>query len=303
MSVWFLYVLSIKHGLKYDLVSNFSMNISFFTVSLFSLVVLGITSSAYAEEYVITIPTGAANENSPYFWSEKSTGVTTGEIIVFSGDSVTWKNADTAFHTITSVSRSGEKLPLTSDDEDSLFDSGFFTAGKSYTKQFDDFGDFYYYCSLHPWMNGVVHVVSNTGSVQSIDKVASGLSSDGLGFEVKYILDTTLVNAVHVNPDEKTLTFTISGSSETDQITLVLPEELIENPNSIWLDGELVTNFQKETTSSGTKLIVPIDSTSREIKIMGSHVIPEFGFLAISILSISIMSILFLTRSKLSMFR
>ena len=270
------------------------MKLSFFTVSLVSLVVLGITS-AYAEEYVITIPTGAANENSPYFWSEKSTGVTTGEIIIFSGDSVTWKNADTAFHTITSVTQSGE--------EDDLFDSGFFTAGKSYTRQFDDFGDYYYYCSLHPWMNGVVHVVSNTGSVKSIDKIASGLSSDGLGFEVKYILDTTLVNAVHVNPDEKTLTFTISGSSETDQITLVLPEGLIENPNSIWIDGEMITNFQKETTSSGTKLVIPIDSASREIKIMGSHVIPEFGFLAISILSISIMSILFLSRSKLLMFR
>ena len=79
--------------------------------------------------------------------------------------------------------------------------------------------------------------------------------------------------------------------------------ELIENTNSIWIDGEMVANFQKETTSSGTKLVLPIDSTSREIKIMGSHVIPEFGFLAISILSISIMSILFLTRSKLSMFR
>ncbi len=72
------------------------------------------------------------------------------------------------------------------------------------------------------------------------------MSSDGLGFEVKYILDTTLANAVHVNSDEKTLTFTISGPSETDQITLILPEELIENPNSIWVDGEMVANFQKK---------------------------------------------------------
>jgi predicted secreted protein with PEFG-CTERM motif len=290
-----LYVLSITYVLKYDLVSNFDMKLSFFMLCLFSLIVLGITSSAYAEEYAITIPTGASDENAPYFWSEKSTGVTTGEKTIFPGDYIIWKNADTAFHTITSVTQSGE--------EDDLFDSGFFTVGKSYTRQFNDYGDFYYYCSLHPWMNGIVHVVSNTGSVQSIDGIASGLSSDGLGFEVKYILDTNLANAVHVNSDEKTLTFTISGSSETDQITLILPEELIENPNSIWIDGEMVTSFQKETTSSGTKLVLPIDSTSREIKIMGSYVIPEFGFLAISILSISIMSILFLTRSKLSMFR
>lgn len=278
-------------GLKYDFIFDLDVRISFFISSLFFLTLIGITS-AHAEEYIITIPTGASDENAPYFWSEKSTGVTTGEITIFPGDSVTWKNADTAFHTVTSVTQSGE--------ENGLFDSGFFTAGKSYTLQFDDYGDSYYYCSLHPWMNGIVHVVSNTGSVQSIDRIASGLSTDGLGFEVKYILDTTLANAVYVNPDEKTLTFTISDSSETDQITLILPEELIENPNSIWIDGEMITTFQKETTSSGTKLVLPIDSTSREIKIMGSHVIPEFGFLSISILSIGIVSMLFLTRSRLS---
>jgi len=269
------------------------MKISLLALFLFSLSILGI-STAFAEEYHITIPTGASDENAPYFWSEKSTGATTGEITIFPGDSITWKNADTAFHTVTSVTQSGE--------EDDLFDSGFFTAGKSYTRQFDDYGDFYYYCSLHPWMNGIVHVVSNTGSVQSIDRVASGFSDDGLGFEVKYILDTNLANAVHVDPDEKTLTFTISGSSETDQITLVLPEGLIENPNSIWVDGNMIPNFQKETTSTGTKLVIPIDSDSREIKIMGSHVIPEFGFLTLSILSVGLVSVLFLTRSKLSIF-
>ena len=270
------------------------MKISLFIIFVFSVAFLGVNSSAFAEEYVISIPTGASDENAPYFWSEKSTGVTTGEITVFPGDSITWTNADTAFHTVTSVTQSGE--------EDDLFDSGFFTAGKSYTRQFDDYGDFYYYCSLHPWMSGIVHVVSNTGSVQSIDRVASGFSDDGLGFEVKYILDTPLANAVHVDPDEKTLTFTISGSSETDKVTLVLPEELIKNPNAVWVDGEMIENFQKEITSSGTKLVIPIDSSSREIKIMGSHVIPEFGFLALGILSIGLVSTLFLTRSRLSIF-
>jgi predicted secreted protein with PEFG-CTERM motif len=68
------------------------------------------------------------------------------------------------------------------------------------------------------------------------------------------------------------------------------------------VDGEM-TEFESEDTSSGTKLIIPITSDSQEIKIMGTKIIPEFGFFTISILSISIMSILFLTRSKLSMFR
>ena len=72
------------HGLKYDFVSNLDVRISFFISSLFFLTLLG-TTSAYAEEYTITIPTGASDENAPYFWSEKSTWVTTGEITIFPG--------------------------------------------------------------------------------------------------------------------------------------------------------------------------------------------------------------------------
>jgi plastocyanin len=56
-------------------------------------------------------------------------------ITIYPGDSVIWENADTAFHTITSVTQSGE--------ENGLFDSGFFTAGDSYTREFTELGDFF----------------------------------------------------------------------------------------------------------------------------------------------------------------
>jgi hypothetical protein len=152
-------------------------------------------------------------------------------------------------------------------------------------------------------MNGVIHVTKNLGSVQTIDKIASGYSDDGLGFEVKYILDTNLQNAVHVNPDEKTLTFTISGDTKNDQITFVLPTELIENPNTVWVDGTM-TDFDSEVTSTGTKLVIPIEPQSKEIKIMGAYVIPEFGLLAMAVLSIGLFSVLFLIKSKpLTLFR
>ena len=257
--------------------------------ALLAIIALGSSTLVYAEDYEIKIPSGASDPNAPFFWSEKSTGVTTGEITVYPGDSVTWFNADTAFHTITSVTQSGE--------EDDTFDSGFFTSGKSHTEQFDELGDFYYYCSLHPYMSGIVHVVKNPGSVQTIDRIASGYSDDGLGFKVKYILDTNLANAVHVDPDERTLTFTISGSSENEQLSLILPPKLIENPNTVWVDGTMA-DFEIEETSSGIKLIIPIDTDSREIKVMGAYVIPEFGFLAMGILSVGLISVLFLARSK-----
>ncbi|WP_428324121.1 cupredoxin domain-containing protein [Nitrosopumilus sp.] len=254
-------------------------------------------SFAFAENYEIKIPSGASDENFPYFWSQKDTGETTGIITVFPGDSVTWSNADTAFHTVTSINPTGEQMP-TPDDEDGLFDSGFFTAGKSYTHQFDDLGDFYYYCTLHPWMNGVVHVVLDPGSVKSIDRIASGYTDDGLGFEVKYFLDAHLAPAVHVNPDEKTLTFTLTGESNNEHLTITLPKELIDNPTTVWVDGNMV-EFESDSTISdntATQLVIPLDNTSREITIMGSKVIPEFGGIVLLILTISIISIIIFSK-------
>ena len=275
------------------------MRLSLFVIPLV-IAILPSGIFAFAETtYEITIPSGASDPNAPYFWSEKTTGVTTGIISIFPGDTIVWSNADTAFHTITSVSRSGENVLLSSEDEDGLFDSGFFTAGKSYERQFNELGIYYYYCSLHPWMHGAVYVTTNPGSVQSIDRVASGYSNDGLGFEVKYILDTNLQNAVHINPDENTLTFTISGDTENDQIVIILPPELIDNPNTVWVDN-VMTDFQTDTTATGIKLTIPLETDSKKIKIMGTHVIPEFGLLTMIVLSIGLLSTLFLIRSKIS---
>lgn len=268
----------------------------FFAIA--SLLIIPLSIEIFAQtEYEIKIPSGASDPNAPFFWSQKSTGVTTGEITVYPGDSVTWHNADTAFHTITSVSASS--IETGNFEVDGLFDSGFFTAGKSYTRQFNDLGDFYYFCSIHPYMNGVVHVIKNPGSVKTLDGVASGYSDDGLGFKIKYILDTNLQNAVHVNPDEKTLTFTISGDTENEQLTLILPIKLIENPNTVWVDGNMA-DFEIEDTATGKKLIIPISPHSKEIKVMGAKVIPEFGSISMLILVISIVSILGLSqRSKI----
>lgn len=273
------------------------MNVIFPVVafSLFLLTAISFTTFAFAETtYSIKIPSGSSDPGAPYFWSEKTTGNTTGKITVFPNDSVTWENADTAFHTITSVTQSGEI--------DGIFDSGVIDAGDSYTQQFLELGDFYYLCSVHPWMNGVVHVIQNPGSVQSLHNVGSGYDERGLGFEIKYILDVSLEPTVHVNPTEKTLTFRISDDPQIDQIIFVLPSELIKNPNAVWVDNNMV-EFESEMVSTGNKLFIPIEPTSKEIRIMGTYVIPEFGILAIGILSVGLFSSLFLLRSKFSLIK
>ena len=94
------------------------MRLALFVLPLLMAFVLGYGSAFAQATHTIVIPSDASDPEAPYFWSEQTTGATTGEIIVHPNDSVTWKNADTAFHTVTYVTQSCEI--------DDIFDSSFF---------------------------------------------------------------------------------------------------------------------------------------------------------------------------------
>jgi plastocyanin len=72
------------------------------------------------------------------------------EVTVAVGATVTWSNDDTAAHTVTSGN--------ISDGVDGLFDSSIFMSGTTFEFTFDDVGDYDYFCMVHPWMTGIVHV-------------------------------------------------------------------------------------------------------------------------------------------------
>lgn len=69
------------------------------------------------------------------------------KIIIKPGQSVTWINQDSAFHSVTSGTYDNPK-----DD----FDSGYLDPYQTYTLTFDNVGIVDYFCTLHPWMYGQV---------------------------------------------------------------------------------------------------------------------------------------------------
>ena len=70
-------------------------------------------------------------------------------ILTKKGNSVTWVNEDSAFHSVTSGFY---------ESPTELFDSGHLDPFESFTFTFDDVGDYDYFCTLHPWMKGLVTV-------------------------------------------------------------------------------------------------------------------------------------------------
>ena len=62
---------------------------------------------------------------------------------------VTWKNQDSAFHSVTSGNY---------ENPDGLFDSGHLDPDEIFSYKFEESGMYPYYCTLHPWMAGQIKV-------------------------------------------------------------------------------------------------------------------------------------------------
>ena len=73
------------------------------------------------------------------------------DVTVRAGEAVSWTNDDTVAHTVTSGNR---EVWITG-----VFDSGLMPAGAAYTNVFAEEGEYDYFCTLHPWMEGTVAVV------------------------------------------------------------------------------------------------------------------------------------------------
>jgi plastocyanin len=71
------------------------------------------------------------------------------EIVIYQGETVTWINDDSAFHTVTSGFY---------DESDGAFDSGQLDPAQIFSHKFEEGGFYDYYCRLHPWMDGQVIV-------------------------------------------------------------------------------------------------------------------------------------------------
>ena len=128
-------------------------NWSFDKIILFSLFVFLIPVTihdVYAETFDIVIPQGAANPaNLIHFLPS--------EITVSVNDKIRWINLDNSAHTTTSGSFQG--------GPDGIFNSGLMENSEVFPYIVDpsDIGTLSYYCTIHPWMNGIITVLDPEG--------------------------------------------------------------------------------------------------------------------------------------------
>jgi plastocyanin len=90
----------------------------------------------------IIIPDGAADQNLEFYYQPR-------EVTIPNDTSVTWVNQDSALHTATA--------------DNGSFDTGIIPIDANATVIITGSGKLDYHCTIHPWMQGTITVVSSSG--------------------------------------------------------------------------------------------------------------------------------------------
>ena len=216
-------------------------------------------------------------------------------VTIHPGGTVTWENTDNAAHTATSGSPT--------DGPDGVWDSSLMMVGGSYSATLDDEGTYPYFCMVHPWMQGTV-IVAAEAEEEHVEEAAPAPAAPAPAAPTMaaaedidpadYIKTSgASVTSITANSDDDTLVIGIDADDD-GELSVTLDSKVIE----AFDDGSyfvLVENEEVEFEQNGNKLTIPYEAGNEKIEIVGSHVVPEFGTIAMIILAVAIVSIIAIT--------
>jgi len=215
------------------------------------------------------------------------------------GGEAMWHNIDTAAHTVSSGTPA-EGL-------DDVFDSGLVAAGGMFSYKFEEAGTYDYFCMVHPWMTGIVTVSAEHEEMEGMEHDEMGgmegmeHSDEHAASGVEDISDqftaTTTSGVIHhigANSDDDTLLVHLFGADDDGKLEITLNSDIItpfdDGSYFVLVDGQEVEFMQM-----GNTLHIEYDAGAEKIEIVGSHVVPEFGTIAMIVLAVAIVSIIVLT--------
>ena len=268
--------------------------LSFSLLAVF--VVIAITPSAFADHTTATV-TNAPGSSVPGCEQTADGCFIPSTVTIDIGGEVTWENNDTAAHTITSGT------PV--EGPDGIFDSSLVITGSSFSHVFAEAGSYDYFCMVHPWMQGMV-MVSAEEMVHDeemahgdMEEMAHGDDHAAMGVEDlsdQFVATVTsgVIHHIGGNTDDSTLLVHLFGADDDGELEITLNSDII----TPFDDGSyfvLVEGQEVEFMQMGNTLHVDYEAGTEKIEIVGSHVVPEFGTIAMIVLAVAIISIIVIT--------
>jgi len=220
------------------------------------------------------------------------------------GGEAMWHNVDTVAHTVSSGTPA-EGL-------DDIFDSGLVLAGGMFSYKFEEAGTYDYFCMVHPWMTGIVTVSAEHDEMEEMghdemgdmghdemgdmehsdDHAASGVEDISDQFTAS--VTSGVIHHIGANSDDDTLLVHLFGADDDGELKITLNRDII----TPFDDGSyfvLINSEEAEFEQMGNTLHIDYVAGTEKIEIVGSHVVPEFGTIAMIVLAVAIISIIAIT--------
>jgi len=275
---------------------------------------------AYAE--TIRTQTGSSNPRC----QETNECFVPHHIEINKGSSVTWINGDSVSHTVTSGT--------VQNGTDGRFDSGLIIPGGVFSHMFTTPGNFEYFCTVYPWMNGVITVkdiaymessvesegiqlLKNKTEIANVETPTLDTSENKTGIvptkflmnvedmEIMLNYDITMGSIRDIYPGTESLIIKMDAA-EQGMLSITLPRDIIDarlgdmDDSFYVLVDEEEVDFDEIATNTERTISVEFAENTDEIEIIGTSVIPEFELVALFVLLIGIISVVAVSRSKIS---
>jgi len=277
-----------------------SIYLTFSLFAIFSLIVVAPPAfAAHGEGGMSATVENAAGSSTPGCEPDCFIPST---VVITVGGTVTWENTDTAAHTSSSGTPAG--------GPDGVFDSSLIISGGSYSVTLDDEGTYPYFCMVHPWMEGTVIVEAEAEHDEEMGHMEEmghdemeemGHGDDHAAKGVEDISDqfvatvtSGVIHHIGANSDDDTLLVHLFGADDDGELKITLNEDII----TPFDDGSyfvLINSEEVEFEQMGRTLHIDYEAGTEKIEIVGSHVVPEFGTVAMIILTVAIVSIIAIT--------
>ena len=274
----------------------------FVLLSVVSLI--AIAPSAFAAHHEVTI-TNAPGSATPGC-EETNNCFIPSVATIEAGGTVTWENTDNAAHTATSGTPT--------DGPDGVFDSSLMMVNGSFSHTFDTAGTYDYFCMVHPWMEGTVIVeeeddhgddhAEEMGHMEEMghdEMEEMGHGDDHAAKGVEDISDqfvatvtSGVIHHIGANSDDDTLLVHLFGADDDGELKITLNEDII-TPFDDGTYFVLINSEEVEFEQMGRTLHIDYTAGTEKIEIVGSHVVPEFGTIAMIVLAVAIISIIVIT--------
>jgi len=283
-------------------------------VLLSSLVVLfaiasmvAIAPGAFAMHHEATV-TNAPGSSTPGCEDTADGCFIPSPVTINVGGIVTWENNDTAAHTATAGSAT--------EGPSGVFDSSLIMAGSSFSHTFDSTGTYDYFCMVHPWMAGTVIVedfaaaeaaaaadaaaeaeaeaaAAEAAAAEAAAAQAAAMAAPSIDAEDYISTSGVSVTSITANADDDSVIIAID-TNDDGELSVTLHSKVI----TAFDDGTyfvLIDNEEVEFEQSGNSLTIPYGAGNERVEIVGSHVVPEFGTIAMIVLAVAIVSIIAIT--------